>query len=89
MIDVGLVYAFTQPPPALYPPVEEHGSFVLPWLYLKGVSTGDFGEALDALLGPGAPGLSPATLRRLKQVWHEELAQWQRRDLSGTRYVYC
>jgi transposase-like protein len=61
---------------------------LLPWLYLKGVSTGDFSEALQALLGPDAPGLSPATLSRLKQGWQAELAQWQRRDLTGKRYVY-
>src|SRR5262245_33052198 len=61
---------------------------LLPWLYLKGVSTGDFSEALQALLGPDAPGLSPATLSRLKQGWHDELAQWQQRDLTGKRYVY-
>jgi putative transposase len=61
---------------------------LLPWLYLKGVSTGDFSEALQALLGPEAPGLSPATLSRLKQVWQEELAQWQQRDLTGKRSVY-
>ena len=61
---------------------------LLPWLYLKGVSTGDFSEALQALLGPDAPGLSPATLSRLKQGGQEELTQWQRRDLAGKRYVY-
>jgi putative transposase len=61
---------------------------LLPWLYLKGVSTGDFSEALQALLGPEAPGLSPATLSRLKQGWHEELTQWQGRSLKGKRYVY-
>ena len=61
---------------------------LLPWLYLKGVSTGDFSEALQALLGPEAPGLSPATISRLKQSWQEELTQWQRRELSGKRYVY-
>jgi transposase-like protein len=61
---------------------------LLPWLYLKGVSSGDFSEALQALLGPDAPGLSPATLSRLKQGWQEELAQWQQRDLTGKRYVY-
>jgi putative transposase len=61
---------------------------LLPWLYLKGVSTGDFSEALQALLGPDAPGLSPATLSRLKQGWHDALAQWQQRDLTGKRYVY-
>jgi putative transposase len=61
---------------------------LLPWLYLKGVSTGDFSEALQALLGPDAPGWSPATLSRLKQGWQDELAQWQQRDLTGKRYVY-
>jgi putative transposase len=61
---------------------------LLPWLYLKGVSTGDFSEALQALLGPDAPGLAPATLSRLKQGWQDELAQWQQRDLTGKRYVY-
>jgi putative transposase len=61
---------------------------LLPWLYLKGVSTEDFSEAFPALLGPEAPGLSPATISRLKQGWHEELTQWQRRSLKGKRYTY-
>ena len=61
---------------------------LLPWLYLKGVSTGRFAEALTALLGPGAPGLSAATVRRLTEGWQEEHARWQRRDLSARRYVY-
>lgn len=61
---------------------------LLPWLYLKGVSTGQFAEALTALLGPGAPGLSAATVRRLTEGWQEEHARWQRRDLSARRYVY-
>src|SRR5262245_41850209 len=61
---------------------------LLPWLYLKGVSTRDFAEALQALLGPEAPGLSPATISRLKQSWQEELTQWQGRSLRGKRYVY-
>jgi putative transposase len=61
---------------------------LLPWLYLKGVSTGDFAEAIQALLGPEAPGLSPATISRLKQAWHDELTQWQGRSLKGKRYVY-
>jgi len=59
-----------------------------PWLYLKGGSTGDFSEAFQALLGPDAPGLSPATLRRRKQGWQEELTQWQQRNLSGKHYGY-
>jgi transposase-like protein len=61
---------------------------LLPWLYLKGVSTGQFAEALAALLGPGAPGLSAATVRRLTEAWQEEHARWRGRDLSARRYVY-
>jgi len=61
---------------------------LLPWLYLKGVSTGQFSEALAALLGPEAPGLSATTITRLKAVWQEELASWQSRTLAGKRYVY-
>src|SRR6185436_3358229 len=55
---------------------------------MKGVSTGQFAEALTALLGPEAPGLSAATVRRLTEAWQEEHARWQRRDLSARRYVY-
>ena len=61
---------------------------LLPWLYLKGISSGDFGEALAALLGPDAPGLSASTIGRLKEVWQGELDAWQARDLAGKRYVY-
>ncbi len=61
---------------------------LLPWLYLKGVSTGQFAEALAALLGPDAPGLSAATVRRLAEAWQEEHGRWRRRDLSTRRYVY-
>jgi putative transposase len=61
---------------------------LLPWLYLKGVSTGQFTEALTALLGPDAPGLSATTVRRLTEAWQEEHARWQQRDLSARRYVY-
>jgi putative transposase len=61
---------------------------LIPWLYLKGISTGDFSEALAALLGPDAPGLSPASISRLKEVWKDELGAWQGRDLSRKRYVY-
>src|SRR3954447_173685 len=61
---------------------------LLPWLYLKGVSTGQFAEALTALLGPEAPGLAPATVRRLTEGWQDEHEHWQQRDLSGRRYVY-
>jgi len=61
---------------------------LLPWLYLKGVSTGQFEEALAALLGPDAPGLSASTVRRLVATWQHEHERWQRRDLSMRRYVY-
>ncbi len=61
---------------------------LLPWLYLKGVSTGQFAEALAALLGAEAPGLSAATARRLTGAWQEEHARWRRRDLSARRHVY-
>ncbi len=61
---------------------------LLPWLYLKGVSTGQFEEALAALLGPDAPGLSASTVRRLVASWQQEHERWQGRDLSTRRYVY-
>jgi putative transposase len=61
---------------------------LLPWLYLKGVSTGQFEEALVALLGPAAPGLSAATVRRLSESWRAEHECWCGRDLSTRRYVY-
>lgn len=61
---------------------------LLPVLYLRGISTGDFQEALAALLGKDAPNLSPAVLARLKAGWQEEFDRWKRRDLSARRYVY-
>jgi putative transposase len=61
---------------------------LLPWLYLKGVSTGDFSEALAALLGKGAPGLSASTISRLKEAWAQEMAEWEKRSLKGKEYVY-
>jgi putative transposase len=61
---------------------------LIPWLYLKGVSTGDFSEALQALLGPDAPGLSATTITRLKAVWEDEFAAWNKQSLAGKRYVY-
>jgi putative transposase len=61
---------------------------LLPWLYLKGLSTGDFSEALAALLGPGAPGLSATTITRLKADWWDDYEHWSKRDLSARRYVY-
>ena len=56
---------------------------LIPWLYLKGVSTGDYQEALSALLGDRAKGLSANTVSRLKQQWLEEHRAWCQRDLSG------
>jgi putative transposase len=61
---------------------------VLPWLYLKGISTGDFSEALAALLGKDAKGLSAGTISRLKQIWNQEYDTWRQRDLGKQRYVY-
>jgi putative transposase len=61
---------------------------LLPWLYLKGVSTGDFAEALAALLGPEAKGLSAPTITRLKGVWQQEYQDWSKRLLAGKQYVY-
>ena len=61
---------------------------LIPWLYLKGISTGDFPRALEALVGPHAKGLSASTVSRLKEVCLDELRTWQKRDLSRKRYVY-
>ena len=61
---------------------------LLPILYLKGISTGDFSEALAALLGKDAAGLSASAIGRLKDGWQDEHAAWQKRDLSARRYVY-
>ena len=61
---------------------------LIPILYLKGISTGDFEEALTALLGKDAGGLSASTIGRLKEAWSDEHARWSKRDLSAKRYVY-
>ena len=61
---------------------------LLPLLYLKGISTGDFTDALGALLSPDAPGLSANTISRLKQQWVQDYQQWHKRDLSQKRYLY-
>jgi putative transposase len=61
---------------------------LLPLLYLRGVSAGDFQEALGVLLGKDAPNLSPSVIARLKESWADDDARWQRRDLSARRYVY-
>ena len=61
---------------------------LIPWLYLKGISTNDFPEALQSLLGADAKGLSASTITRLKAVWEDEYAEWSKRSLAGKRYVY-
>lgn len=61
---------------------------LLPVLYLRGISTGDFQDALTALLGADAPNLSPGAITRLTAGWQDDYDRWQRRDLSARRYVY-
>ena len=61
---------------------------LIPVLYLRGISTGDFQEALGALLGRDAPNLSPSAIGRLKEEWQDDYVRWQRRDLSARHYVY-
>jgi len=61
---------------------------LIPWLYLKGISTGNFSEALAALVGSEAKGLSANTITRLKAVWEKEYDAWSRRSLEGKNYVY-
>lgn len=61
---------------------------LIPWLYLKGISTGDFPEALQSILGPDCPGLAATTITRLKQVWEGEFQEWSQRSLEGQEYVY-
>ncbi|MBP8220776.1 IS256 family transposase [Aeromonas caviae] len=76
---------------ALLPPYLKRARSVeelLPWLYLKGVSTGDYQDALAALLGDQAKGLSTNTISRLKQHWIDDHRRWCQRDLSQKRYVY-
>src|SRR5438270_1342706 len=77
--------------PAILPPYARRTKsleVLIPILYLKGISTGDFEEVLAALVGKDAPGLSASTIARLKEVWTDEHARWQKRDLSMKRYVY-
>ena len=60
----------------------------LPWLYLKGISTGEMQDALSALVGPEAKGLSPGVIRRLKESWVQEYAEWKKGRLDKDRWVY-
>jgi transposase-like protein len=76
---------------ALVPPYVRRSariSAALPWLYLKGISTGDMSEALQVLVGEDAKGLSPNVIGRLKAQWAHEHAAWNRRDLGAAEYVY-
>ena len=61
---------------------------LIPVLYLKGISTGDFSEALASILGPDAPGLSASNIVRIKESWEQEYRAWNTRELTGKRYVY-
>lgn len=61
---------------------------LIPLLYLKGVSTNDFSEALEAILGENAKGLSPTNIVRLKETWTTEYKEWLQRDLRDKHYVY-
>lgn len=77
--------------PTILPPYMRRSKSIetlLPILYLKGISTGDFSEALGALLGKDAAGLSASAIGRLKDGWQDDHTQWQKRDLSAKRYVY-
>jgi transposase-like protein len=76
---------------ALLPPYLRRSKAIeefIPWLYLKGISTGDFSEVLQSLLGESAKGLSPNVIVRLKEQWTTEYDDWNRRDLTGQQYVY-
>lgn len=61
---------------------------LIPWLYLKGISTSDFDECLKMLVGDGASSVSPTTVVRLKEIWSQEFTAWASRSLTGKRYVY-
>ena len=61
---------------------------LIPWLYLKGISTSDFTEHLRALLGPQAKGLSANSIVRMKQCWQEQWKDWSKRSLAYKRCVY-
>ena len=84
----GRKFRFTSEILPPYPRRTKSVEELIPWLYLKGISTGDFSEALEALLGPDAPGLSATTVVRLKEVWRRDYEAWSKRDLSKQRFVY-
>ncbi len=77
--------------PSVLPPYLRRSKSIdelIPWLYLKGISTGDFSEALKSLLGEHAQGLSANVVVRLKETWSQEYDEWSRRDLSKANYLY-
>lgn len=77
--------------PKILPPYLRRSKAVeelVPWLYLRGISTADFEEALYALVGSDCRGLSANVVVRLKEKWTEEYEGWTRRDLAGKQYVY-
>ena len=77
--------------PSVLPPYLRRSKAIeelIPWLYLKGVSTGDFSEALQSLVGEQARGLSANVVVRLKETWGQEYDEWMQRDLSHKHYVY-
>jgi putative transposase len=77
--------------PTVLPPYLRRSKAIeelIPWLYLKGISTGDFSEALQSLVGERAKGLSANVIVRLKETWAAEYDEWMRRDLSQSQYVY-
>lgn len=77
--------------PSVLPPYLKKSKAIeelIPWLYLKGISTGDFAEALQALVGEQAKGLSANVIVKLKESWSQEYEEWTKRDLSGKQYVY-
>jgi len=76
---------------ALVPPYVRKAKSVeaaIPWLYLKGISTGQMQSALEVLVGPDAKGLSPAVVSRLKKVWLDEYLAWRRERLDSQTWVY-
>jgi len=77
--------------PSVLPPYLKRTTAIeelIPWLYLKGVSTGDFSEALQSLVGEKAKGLSANVVVRLKEQWSDEFDEWSKRDLSKEQYIY-
>ena len=77
--------------PSVLPPYLKRTTAIeelIPWLYLKGVSTGDFSEALQSLVGEKAKGLSANVVVRLKEQWSDEFDEWSKRDLSNKQFVY-